>query len=316
MVWILFLLLIFCLLALDLGIFHKQDKQVSMKESLLWTGIWVAIALLFGVVIYYLFENNLFHINPNNITGKQALLEYLTGYVIEESLSMDNIFVIAMIFSYFKIELKYQHNILFWGIIGAVVFRLLMILLGTEIINDFEWSMYIFGAILIYSGIKMLKDEDETKDFKSSIGVKLLSKFYPIDWSKQDGSYFTKTNNVKSATILLVTLIVVEFTDILFAIDSIPAIFSVTKNSFLVFSSNIFAILGLRNLYFFLSNMIEKFQHVKYSLVLILCFIGLKMILEKWIKIPISLSLLFILLSLSVGIIYSWIKSNKSIRVN
>lgn len=309
MVWILFLLIVFGLLALDLGVFHKADKKVEMKESLAWTAVWVCLALFFGGVIFYLYDVNAFGLNTTGISGKQAMLEYYTGYIIEESLSMDNIFVIAMIFSFFKIEQKFQHKVLFWGILGAVFFRLIMILLGTEFVDRFEWSMYIFGGILIYSAFKMLKEDDEDTDFKDSIGVRLLSKVYPIDWTVQNGKYFIFKDGKKVATGLFATLIVVEFTDVLFAVDSIPAIFSVTKDPFIVFTSNIFAILGLRNLYFFLSSMIDKFQYVKYSLIVILLFVGIKMIVHNWLDISIGISLIVILFSLTSGVLFSLYKS-------
>ncbi len=311
MVWILFLLIVFGLLALDLGVFHKADKKVEMKESLAWTAVWVCLALIFGGVIFYLYDVNAFELNTTGISGKQAMLEYYTGYIIEESLSMDNIFVIAMIFSFFKIEQKFQHKVLFWGILGAVFFRLSMILLGTEFVDRFEWSMYIFGGILIYSAYKMFKEEEGDEDFQQSIGVRLLSKIYPIDWEIQNGKYFIKRDGMKIATGLFATLIVVEFTDVLFAVDSIPAIFSVTKDPFIVFTSNIFAILGLRNLYFFLSSMMDKFQYVKYSLIVILLFVGVKMILHTWIDISIVISLVVILLSLTLGVLYSLYRSDR-----
>ncbi|NDF60774.1 MAG: TerC family protein [Crocinitomicaceae bacterium] len=312
MIWIIFIAIVFGLLALDLGVFHKKDKPVNIKESLAWTGIWVALALSFGGVIYYLYDTNLFGLNKLHTSPKEAMLQYFTGYIIEESLSMDNIFVIAMIFSFFKIELKFQHNILFWGIIGAVFFRLIMILLGTGFVQNFEWSMYLFGAILIYSAFKMLKEGDEDENFQDSLGVRLLSKIYPIDWSDHNGKYFIIKDSKKVATALFATLIVIEFTDILFAVDSIPAIFSITKDPFIVFTSNIFAILGLRNLYFFLSGMMEKFQYVKYSLIIILLFVGVKMILNDWYHISIGASLFVILFSLTSGVLFSLYKNSKS----
>lgn len=305
MVYVVFILIIFGLLALDLGVFHKADKKVSMKESLVWTAVWVVLALAFGGVLYVLYDENIWGLNPLKVPAQQAMIEYYTGYLIEESLSLDNIFVIAMIFTYFKIEQKYQHKILFWGILGAVFFRLVMILLGTAFVETFEWATYIFGGILIFSALKMLKGGDEDTDFKESFGVRLLSKIYPIDWSVQNGNYFIKKNGKRFATALFAALIVVEFSDILFAVDSIPAIFSITKDPFIVFTSNIFAILGLRNLYFFLSSMMDKFQYIKYSLVAVLLFVGIKMMLVHFYPISPVVSLLVIVGSLLVGIFYS-----------
>jgi tellurite resistance protein TerC len=279
-----------------------------MKESLAWTAVWVTLALAFGGVLYVLYDENIWGINPLNVPAHQAMIEYYTGYLIEESLSLDNIFVIAMIFTYFKIEQKYQHKILFWGILGAVFFRLVMILLGTAFVETFEWATYIFGGILIFSALKMLKGGEEDTDFKESFGVRLLSKIYPIDWSVQNGNYFIKKNGKRFATALFAALIVVEFSDILFAVDSIPAIFSITKDPFIVFTSNIFAILGLRNLYFFLSSMMDKFQYIKYSLVAVLLFVGIKMMLVHFYHISPVVSLLVIVCSLLAGIFYSMYK--------
>ncbi len=312
MVWIIFIAVIFGLLALDLGIFHKAEKKVNIKESIAWTAIWVALALAFGGVIYYLYDSNALGINTLKVPASQAMFEFYTGYLIEESLSLDNIFVIAMIFTFFKIEGKFQHKILFWGIIGAIFFRLIMIYLGATFVEKFEWATYIFGGILIFSALKMLKSEDEETDFQKNLGVKLLSKIYPIDWENQNGKYFIKKKGKKYATVLFACLVVVEFSDILFAVDSIPAIFSVTKDPFIVFTSNIFAILGLRNLFFFLSGMMDKFQYIKYSLVGILLFVGVKMMIVKWIHINPMISLCVIVSMLLLGIFYSMYKNKKT----
>lgn len=311
MIWILFICLIFALLAFDLGFLHKADKKISIRESVIWTSIWVSLALGFGVVIYFLYEYRILGLNPHGVDPSTAVFEYITGYFIEESLSLDNIFVMALIFSYFKIEPKYQHKILFWGIVGAVFFRLVMILLGTAFVEKFEWAMYVFGVILIYSAFRMLRSGEEDSDFQDSLGIKLLSKIYPIDWTTQNGKYFIKKNGKKTATVLFAAIIVIEFSDILFAVDSIPAIFSVTRDPFIVFTSNIFAILGLRNLFFFLSGMMDKFHYIKYSLVAILFFVGLKMILSDVETIVITpIASLFIILScLFIGIIFSILKS-------
>jgi len=311
LVWIIFLAIVFALLALDLGVFHKSNKAVSMKESLAWTAVWVTISLMFGGVIYWIYDVNFMDINLDNVKPGKAMLDYYTGYVIEESLSLDNIFVMAMIFKFFKVESKYQHNILFWGIIGAVFFRLVMILLGTAFVNQFEWATYVFGAILLFSAFKMIKESENDEDFKDSAGVKFLSKIYPIDWHTQNGKYLIKKDGKRFATTLFAALIVVEFSDILFAVDSIPAIFSITTDSFIVFTSNIFAILGLRNLYFFLANMLDKFEYMKYSLVFVLMFVGVKMLIIHWIEIPAMLSLGVILSVLVLGVLYSVLHKGK-----
>lgn len=314
-VWIIFFALITIFLALDLGVFHKKNSVVSMKDSLIWTSVWVALALLFGIAIYFIYENQLFGLNTHGSTGWDAVTKYYTGYVLEESLSLDNIFVIAMIFKFFKIKPEFQHRVLFWGIIGAVFFRLIMILLGQAFIEKFEWSMYVFGGILIWSALKMMKDDDEESDFKDSMGVKLLSKIYPIDWSIQNGHFLENVNGKRVATPLLAALIVVEFTDILFAVDSIPAIFSITDDSFIIFSSNIFAILGLRSLYFFLSGMLDKFKYIKVALVFVLFFVGIKMIFHHqliFLRDHSWVSLVVILGALISGVIASVISNKKT----
>ncbi len=316
-VWIIFFALITLFLALDLGVFHKKDSVVSMKESLIWTSVWVALALLFGIAVYFIYEYQLFGLNTHGSSGADAITKYYTGYVLEESLSLDNIFVIAMIFKFFKIKPEFQHRVLFWGIIGAVFFRLVMILLGQAFIEKFDWSMYVFGGILIWSAIKMMKDDDDESDFKESMGVRLLSKIYPIDWSIQNGHFLEKVNGKTVATPLLATLLVVEFTDILFAVDSIPAIFSITDDSFIIFSSNIFAILGLRSLYFFLSGMLDKFKYIKFALVFVLMFVGCKMIFHHqltFLKDHSWVSLVVILAALVSGVIASMISNKKEER--
>lgn len=305
MVWIIFLLIVFALLALDLGVFHRKNEKVSMKASLAWTGVWVAIAVLFGGVVYWMYANNIMGVNPHGMKASHAMIDYYTGYVIEESLSLDNIFVIAMIFKYFRIQDRFQHNILFWGILGAVFFRLGMILVGAKFVESFEWATYIFGGILLFSAFKMMKEGEEAEDFEKSFSVRILNKIYPINWTIQDGSYIKVIDGKRFATPLLAALVVVEFSDILFAVDSIPAIFSITTDSFIVFTSNIFAILGLRNLYFFLSNMLDKFRFMKYSLIVVLMFVGFKMIFVHYIHIPALVSLGIILLSLTMGVLAS-----------
>jgi tellurite resistance protein TerC len=311
LVWIFFIVFIFALLALDLGVFHKSNKTVTMKESMAWTMVWVALSLLFGGVVYWIYDVNYGGINAHGTEPIKAVIDYYTGYVIEESLSLDNIFVMAMIFRYFKIESKFQHNILFWGILGAVFFRLVMILLGTAFVQNFEWATYIFGAILIYSAFKMIRGSEEDEDFRESAGVKFLSKIYPINWDVQNGKYLIIENGKRYATPLLAALVVVEFSDILFAVDSIPAIFSITTDPFIVFTSNIFAILGLRSLYFFLAGMLDKFEYMKYALVFVLMYVGIKMMIMHFLEIPALVSLGVILFTLACGVIFSMLNKDK-----
>lgn len=319
MIWIIFFAIIAILLALDLGVFHKSNEAVSMKNSLIWTGIWVSLALLFGIAIYWIYENDLFEINKHGISGSRAIMEYYTGYVIEESLSLDNIFVIAMIFKFFKVKNEFQHRILFWGIIGAVFFRLGMIVLGAAFVEKFDWAMYIFGGILVFSAFKMMRDSEESENFQKSLGVRLLGKIIPIDWTIKSGKYIERVNGKLVATSLLATLVVVEFSDVLFAVDSIPAIFSVTKEPFIVFSSNIFAILGLRNLYFFLANMLDKFKYMKFSLIFVLLFVGIKMIFHDYLEILTEktwISLVIILGLLAMGVAASIMSNKKEEKSN
>ena len=306
--WALFILLILSLLLLDLFVLSKGDHEVKAKEALYWTAFWIALALLFNVMVYFAFENNWFGlaISSNDIkTGKDAVLKFFTGYIIEKSLSMDNIFVIAMLFSYFKIPLKYQHGVLFWGIMGALILRAIMILLGTSLVHKFEWIMYIFGAFLVISALKMLFGKDDEFNADKNIAVKLIRKFYPVSNHLDGSNFFTIVNGVKAATPLFVILIVIETTDVIFAVDSIPAIFAVTTDSFIVFTSNVFAILGLRSLYFVLASFMEKFKYLKYSLVVLLFFIGMKMLLVHLVPISIPLSLGIIVIILLSGVVAS-----------
>jgi tellurite resistance protein TerC len=305
LVWGFFLLLIFVLLALDLGVFHKKNQVVTVKESLAWTAVWITIALLFGGVIYYIYDVNLMGINNHHTPPWKALIDFYTGYLIEESLSLDNIFVMALIFAFFKIEGQYQHNILFWGIIGAVFFRMVMIVLGTAFVEAFEWATYIFGGILVFSAFKMIKGSEDDENFKENLGVRLLEKIYPINWTDRSGKYFLLQNGKRVATGLFAALVVIEFSDILFAVDSIPAIFSITTDPFIVFTSNIFAILGLRSLYFFLAGMLDKFEYMKYSLVGVLMFVGVKMLIVHYFEIPALISLGIIVFFLAAGVVFS-----------
>ncbi len=293
------------ILALDLGVFNKIPHIISTKEASKWTAIWVTLSIAFSGVIYWLYTTN-YIANPNQLKPSGAALKFITGYLIELSLSVDNIFVIAIIFASFKIPQKYQHRVLFWGILGAIIFRGLMISFGVIIINKFAWTTYLFGAFLIFTALKMLfgKEEDDFEP-KDSFVYKTLGKIMPITSETNKENFFISTKKGKAATPLFVALIVIEVMDVLFAVDSVPAILAITSDPFLVFSSNIFAILGLRSMYFFLANMLEKFSYLEYSLIAILTFVGVKMLIHKWIEIPEWASLGFIGLSLAIGIVVS-----------
>jgi tellurite resistance protein TerC len=262
-------------------------------------------------VIYWLYGNNYIS-NPDGLKPAAASIKYITGYLIELSLSVDNIFVIAIIFSSFKIPQKYQHRVLFWGIIGAIIFRGLMIYFGVLLINKFSWTTYLFGLFLIFTATKMLfSKEDEKFEPKNSFIYKALRKIMPVTSHINGEHFFIKRRHITAATPLFVALIVIEVMDVIFALDSVPAILAITSDPFLVFSSNIFAILGLRSMYFFLANMLAKFSYLEYSLIAILSFVGFKMLSHDFVEIPEWVSLTFIALSLLLGIIVSLQMSKK-----
>jgi tellurite resistance protein TerC len=303
-VWIVFIVFVLIFLALDLGVFHKNDHVIKSKEAGIWTAIWVTVAFSFSGVIYWLFNAGLID-NPTGLTPNTAVLKYITGYLIELSLSIDNVFVIAVIFGAFKIPPLYQHRVLFWGILGAIVFRALMILFGVALITKFEWIIYIFGIFLLYTAFKLLKGDENDFDPKNSFVFKQIKKIYPITATIHGHSFFVRKMGVNAATPLFVALIVIEITDILFALDSIPAILSITADPFIVFSSNILAILGLRSMYFLISRMLAKFRYINYSLVVILAFVGLKMLFSHYLELPEWVSLTVISVALASGVLAS-----------
>jgi len=315
-VWILFLTVILIFLALDLGVFNKTPHIISSKEAGIWTAVWFSLSLIFSGVIYWIYQNQ-YIANPENYTPITASLKYITGYLIELSLSIDNIFVIAVIFTSFKIPLKYQHRVLFWGILGAIIFRGLMIFFGVLLINKFSWTTYVFGVFLLFTAFKMLfgKKEEEFNPKKSFV-YRNLRRIIPITSTIEGQKFFVKKRHITAATPLFVALIVIELMDVMFAIDSVPAILGITSDPFLVFSSNIFAILGLRSMYFFLSNMLEKFKYLEYSLIAILTFVGIKMLFVHHFKFPEWVSLSFIAISLIIGVIVSLQSDKKNKTIN
>jgi len=292
--WAGFVAFVLMMLALDLGVFHRHAHEVRPREAATWTLVWVALALVFaaGLAGFY---------------GKDAGLTFLTGYIIEESLSIDNIFVIVLIFEYFRVPKTCHHRVLFYGILGALVMRGVFIGLGAVLIARFEWILYVFGAMLIITGIRMsFKQEDEFNGEQNPI-VKLVRRFVPMTPVYHGKRFFIIENGKRFATPLLLVLILVEVTDLIFAIDSIPAIFGVTKDPFIVFTSNIFAILGLRSLYFLLAAVVDRFHLLKYGLALILTFVGVKMLGEEFFHIDIVVSLAIILGILALSVIASMI---------
>lgn len=307
LVWVIFIVCIIGLLIFDLTVLHRDPHVIKTKEAATWSAVWVSLALGFSGIIFWIYDAQLID-NPTNLTPHTAVLKYITGYLIELSLSVDNIFVIAVIFSSFAIPAKYQHEVLFYGILGAIVFRALMILFGVTLINKFDWIIYVFGAFLIFTAIRMLFSQgEETFDPKTSKTFKILRRLFPITSEMDGDKFFIHRMGIRAATPLFVALIIIELTDVLFALDSIPAILSITTDPFIVFSSNILAVLGLRSMYFLISRMLDKFKYINYSLVVILAYVGVKMILSHHIEIPEWLSLSVIGFSLAAGMIASLI---------
>lgn len=287
--WIYFNIFIVAMLIVDLAVFNRKEHEITIKESLVWTGIWIALSVVFGVGLY-------FYMDP------QSSLDFFTGYLIEKSLSVDNIFVFILVFSYFGVPAKFQHKVLFWGIFGALVMRFLFIFLGVALIERFEWIIYIFGAFLVYTGIKMAFELEKEVHPERNPLLKLTRKIIPVT-NKFDGpNFFTKINGKLMATPLFVVLIVIETTDLVFAIDSIPAILAITTDEFLVYSSNAFAILGLRALYFALNGVMKLFHYLHYGLAAILSFVGVKMLLAEFYHVPTPYALGFVGLALIISI--------------
>jgi tellurite resistance protein TerC len=279
-VWFAFFLFIAAMLALDLGVFQREEHEIRMKEALGWCIVWATLAFAFGALIWWW-------------QGPVPAQQYIASYLVELCLSVDNIFVFILIFSYFKVEARHQHRVLFWGIIGAVVLRVAFILVGVSVIERFHWVLYLFGAFLVYTGIKMAlpRKQDAKIDPEHNPVVRLFRRFFPVS-EKGDGHRFTTIENGRRvATPLLLVLIVVETTDIVFALDSLPAVLAITRDSFVALTSNVFAILGLRSLYFALNGVMKLFRYLKIGLAIVLVFIGVKMLIEPWVDVSISLSL-------------------------
>jgi len=300
--WIGFHVFIFIMLALDLGVFHKKTHSVPVKEAVIWTMVWICLALLFNLFIFFEF-------------GKIKALEFLTGYVIEYSLSVDNIFVFILIFSYFSVNKLYQHKILFWGILGALIMRGIFIFAGVALINRFHWIVIIFGGFLVFTGIKMLFQKSEGVDPEHNPIVKFFKRFLPVTHTMHGDKLFVFENHRMHATPLFLVLLVIESSDLIFAVDSIPAILAISHDRFIVYTSNIFAILGLRSLYFAIAGIMGYFRFLKIGLAFVLTFVGLKMLASFFhFEIPILLSLAVIVIILLLSILASvFIKENKEI---
>jgi tellurite resistance protein TerC len=299
--WIGFNIFVLLMLALDLGVFHRKAHAVTFKESMVWTVVWITLALLFNLGVWH-------------YGGSEKGIQFLTGYVIEKSLSVDNVFVFALLFSYFSVPAKYQHKVLFWGILGALVMRAIMIAVGAALITKFIWIIYVFGAFLIITGLKMIFKREEEIHPENNPVVRWFKKLMPVTADYREDKLFVRENGVRHATPLFVVLLLVEVSDLIFAVDSIPAIFAVTKDPFIVYTSNVFAILGLRSLYFALAGVMDKFHYLKLGLGVVLTFVGVKMLLghTAW-KIDTHLSLGVIVIILAGSVIASlvWPKKTK-----
>lgn len=296
--WIAFAIFILLMLAIDLGVFHRRSHVVSFKESLSWTTLWVILAMLFNAVIFFW-------------KGSDRAIEFTTGYLLELSLSVDNLFIFILIFKYFKVPQNLQHKVLFWGIIGALVMRIIFILAGVALINKFHWIIYLFSVIIIVSGVKMIFQSEKEINPGDNPIVRLVRKFVPTTKKFYGDKFFIKARKKLAATPLFITLILIETSDLIFAVDSIPAILAITRDPFIVFTSNIFAILGLRSLYFTLSGLLTTFQYLNYGLAAILIFIGVKMGISDFYKIPIEIALIAVLSILVTSILASLLANRR-----
>ena len=301
MPWILFTLFIVVMLAIDLGIFNRKSHEVSVKEALAWSGVWVALALAFNAGVYFW-------------QGQEVAVQFFTGYVVEKSLSIDNIFVFLQVFAYFSVPAKYQHKILFWGVLGAIVMRAIFIFAGVALMREFHWIIYVFGVFLVITGIKMALQKDKEIHPEKNPLLKLLKRFIPLTSDYEGGHFFVKRNGLILATPLALVLVVIETTDIIFAVDSIPAILAITTDPFIVYSSNLFAIMGLRALFFALAGVVKRFHYIHYGLAAILAFVGVKMLASEFYKLPSVAALVVIAVILAFAMIASavWPQDKKA----
>jgi tellurite resistance protein TerC len=310
--WIGFNVFVLAMLALDLGVFHRKSHSVSGKEALIWSLVWISLSLVFNAVIYFFWDRMM---PESSYTNHEAALAFLTGYLIEKSLSVDNIFVFILIFSFFGVPSKYQHHVLFWGILGALLMRGALIAVGAALLEQFHWIIYIFGAFLIFTGIRMAWQHEENVHPDKNPVVKFFRRFMPVTENFEQDKFFVRRAGKWMATPLFLILLVVESTDLVFAVDSIPAIFAVTREPFIVYTSNVFAILGLRALYFLLADVMDKFQYLKYGLAAVLTFVGIKMVIVDLYKIPVGLSLGVVAGILTSAILASLWKSREDAKL-
>jgi len=296
--WILFNLFVLVMLVLDLGVFHRRTHVVKFREALLWSAMWIALAAMFTVIVYF------WH-------GRGPALEFVTGYVIELSLSVDNLFVFLLIFRYFQVPTVHQHKVLFWGILGALIMRAVFILAGVGLIRQFHWIIYIFGALLVYSGIKLFRQENAEIHPEKNPLLRLFRRWIPVTKDYEEAKFFVRRPGLY-ATPLFIVLLVVETTDVLFAVDSIPAILAITLDAFIVYTSNVFAILGLRSMYFALAGMMELFHYLHYGLSLVLIFVGGKMLVSHYYQIPTELALGIVAGILIISVVASMVRPREA----
>ena len=305
--WLIFNLFVLAMLALDLGLFHRERHVVHLREAIGWTAVWMTLAACFAVLVYFFGHAMVGNARPNSVLS----LEFITGYVIELSLSVDNLFVFLLIFRYFRVPAALQHQVLFWGVIGALMMRVVFIFAGIALLNRFHWIIYVFGAVLIYSGIKLLGQKENDIHPEANPLLRVFRKLFRVTKDYEGGKFFVRHGLVRYATPLAVVLVIVETTDLLFAADSIPAVLAVTREPFIVFTSNVFAILGLRSLYFALAGMIERFHFLHYGLAIILIFIGVKMVVSSYIEIPIGVALSAVAGVLVISVVMSMLLPDK-----
>jgi tellurite resistance protein TerC len=297
-VWFWFTLVVLALLAVDLGLFHRKAHVVPLKEAAIWTAVWFSLAMSFNLAML-LWQ------------GPEKALEFFTGYVVELSLSVDNMFVFALIFNYFGVPSPYHHRVLFWGILGALIMRAGFIAAGTALLENFQWAFFLFGAFLIFTGIRLAFQRHESVNIERNLLVRLVRRLFPISSQYEGQHFFVRRGGKLLATPLLLVLVAVESTDLIFAIDSVPAVFAVTRDPFIVYTSNVFAILGLRSLYFLLAGVLYKFHYLKLALAGVLTFVGIKMVVEDFYHIDILVSLLVILIFLGTAMLASWIRARR-----
>jgi tellurite resistance protein TerC len=305
--WLSFTALVVVLLVLDLGVFHRHAHEVTLREASIWTCVWITLGLSFSGAVYAIYDGHWFgaHLKSGDTSAGQAALLYVTGYVLEKSLSVDNIFVISIIFRSFRIESRFRHRVLFWGIIGAILLRAVMILGGAWLVHRFSWVFYIFGAYLAYTGYKLFRDRGSEADPEQSGFIRIARRLLPVARKDHGSNLVAREAGRTVLTRLGLVLIAVEGTDVIFALDSIPAILAITTDSFIVFTSNIFAILGLRSLYFILEGMMGRFRHLQIALAFVLVFIGIKMLLHSVYVVPNLVSLAIILGAVTAGVVSS-----------